>query len=171
MYSCNDCDLYSYHFIPLTSDRKATSIFFCNQCYKFDFDLNLFMTSTRVWDILGRVFIAALFVNAVPSKLTQFAATVGYISSKGIAEPLASFLLICAIGFLIAGSTLFVFQTDSRLGATFLLIFLVPTTLIFHAFPVDAGLVRNLAVIGALILGITRSKSGSVPSFRELRMK
>ena len=129
------------------------------------------MTPARVWDVLGRLFIAALFVNAVPSKLTRFSATVGYISSKGIAEPLASFLLISAIAFLIAGSILFVFKADSTLGATLLLIFLVPTTLIFHTFPVDAGLLRNLAVIGALILGITRSKAGSVPSFRELRMK
>jgi hypothetical protein len=51
-----------------------------------------------------------------------------------------------------------------------LLIFLVPTTLIFHTNPLDLPhLFTNLAVIGALILAITRSTGGSVPSFRSLR--
>ncbi|QNI94235.1 hypothetical protein SynA15127_01154 [Synechococcus sp. A15-127] len=32
----------------------------------------------------------------------------------------------------------------------------MPTTLIFHAAPIDAGFIRNLSLIGALLLAITR---------------
>lgn len=49
-------------------------------------------------------------------------------------EPLAGFLLACAIAVLILGSILFVFGSNTRLGASLLLLFLVPTTLIFHTF-------------------------------------
>ena len=119
-------------------------------------------------DFIGRVCIAALFVNAVPGKLTDFNGTVSYISSKGIPIPFAQFLLVCTIIVLISGSIAFVFGANTILGASLLLVFLVPTTLIFHTFPVDAGLAPNLAVIGCLILAITRSRSGNIPSLRDL---
>lgn len=122
-------------------------------------------------DFIGRAFVAFLFAQAIPGKVTGFAATVDFIASRGIPEPLASLLLVTAIVVLIAGSVLFVFGSNTRLGASLLLVFLVPTTLIFHAFPMDAGFVRNLALIGALILALTRSTAGSVPNFRGIRRK
>ena len=54
-------------------------------------------------------------------------------------------LLVAAIVVLIAGSILLVFGSNTVLGASLLLLFLVPTTLIFHAFPVDSGFAMNLA--------------------------
>ena len=91
---------------------------------------------------------------------------------KGIPELLASALLIGAIVVLIVGSLLLVFGNNTILGASLLLIFLVPTTLIFHTNPLDLPhLFPNLAVIGALILAMTRSTAGSVPSFRSLRAR
>ena len=57
------------------------------------------------------------------------------------------------------------------LGASLLLLFLVPTTLIFHTFPVDSGFAMNLALIGALILAITRAWGNGVPSFTNIRSK
>ena len=47
--------------------------------------------------------------------------------------------------------------------------FLVPTTLIFHTFPVDAGFFMNLALIGSLILAITRASSTRGVSGRSWR--
>ena len=115
--------------------------------------------------------MAAVFVNALPSKLTDFGGTAAYIASKGIPAPLAAFLLACAIAVLIAGSLLLVFGRNTTLGASLLLVFLVPTTLIFHTFPVDLGFVMNLALIGALILVVTRSTASAVPNFKHLRSK
>ena len=71
---------------------------------------------------------------------------------------------------LIAGSILLVFGSNTVLGASLLLLlFLVPTTLIFHTFPVDSGFAMNMALIGALILAITRAWGNGVPSFTHLR--
>ena len=111
-------------------------------------------------------------MNALPGKIGNFSGTASFIASKGIPEPLASALLIGAIVVLIVGSALLVFGSNTILGASLLLIFLVPTTLIFHTNPLDLPhLFPNLAVIGALILAITRSTGGSVPSFRSLRAR
>ena len=125
----------------------------------------------KVLDFVGRAFVTFLFAQAIPAKLTGFSSTVDFIASRGIPEPLAAVLLLAAIVVLIAGSLLFVFGSNTRLGASLLLVFLVPTTLIFHTFPLDAGFVSNLAVIGALILALTRSSAGAVPTFRGIRRK
>ena len=127
--------------------------------------------NVKLFDFVGRAFVAFLFAMAVPGKVTGYGSTVDFIVSRGIPEPLAAFLLIAAIMVLIAGSILFVFAPNTRIGASLLLLFLVPTTLIFHTFPVDAGFIRNLAVIGALILAITRSTAGATPNFRVIRRK
>lgn len=129
------------------------------------------MNASKLFDFLGRVLMAAVFVNALPGKFTDFAGTVGFIASRGIPAPLASFLLVCAIVVLIAGSILLVFGADTTLGATLLLIFLVPTTLIFHAASLDSHFFMNLALIGGLILAITRARGNAVPSFNHLRGK
>ena len=134
--------------------------------------LNRSISVSRALDLLGRICIAALFVNALPGKMTNFSGTASFIASKGIPEPLASALLIGAIVVLIVGSVFLVFGSNTILGASLLLIFLVPTTLIFHTNPLELPqLFSNLAVIGALILAITRSTGGSVPSFRSLRAR
>ena len=127
--------------------------------------------NVKLFDFVGRTFVALLFALAVPGKVSRYASTIDFIVSRGIPEPLAAFLLIAAILVLSAGSILFVFAPNTRIGASLLLLFLVPTTLIFHTFPVDAGFVRNLAVIGALILAITRSTAGATPNFRAIRQK
>lgn len=129
------------------------------------------MNASQLFDFLGRVLMAVVFVSALPGKLTDFAGTVSFIASKGIPVPLASFLLAAAIVVLIAGSILFAVGGNTILGASLLLVFLVPTTLIFHTFPMDGGFFMNIALIGALILGITRSRGNAVPSFNHLRSK
>ena len=129
------------------------------------------MNTSQLFDFLGRVLMAVVFVSALPGKLTDFAGTVSFIASKGIPVPLASFLLTAAIVVLIAGSILFVVGGNTSLGASLLPVFLVPTTLIFHTFPMDDGFFMNIALIGALILGITRSRGNAVPSFNHLRSK
>ena len=130
------------------------------------------VSPNRVLDFLGRVFIAAVFVNALPGKFTDFAGNAARIASKGIPEPLANVLLFAAILVLIAGSILLVFGADTILGASLLLVFLVPTTLVFYASPFQAvPFLMNLALIGGLILAITRSTANPAPNFRKVRAK
>ena len=41
------------------------------------------------FDFFARVVISSMFISAIPSKITGFAKTVEYISSKGIPDPIA----------------------------------------------------------------------------------
>jgi len=114
--------------------------------------------TTELFDRLGRLALAAMFVAAVPGKLTDFTGTAAGIAAKGVPAPLAALLLAGAIAFLILGSILLVFGRTTRIGAALLLVFLVPTTLLFHAFPPDSGLIRNITLSGALLLAVTRPR-------------
>jgi len=132
---------------------------------------NFFADRVRLFDFAGRAFFAFLFAQAVPGKVTEFSSTVTFIVSRGLPEALAAVLLVVAIIVLIAGTILFVFAPNTRIGASLLLIFLVPTTLIFHTFPIDSSFIRNLCLIGALILAVTRSTAGAAPNFKYIRQK
>ena len=108
-------------------------------------------------DFFSRVSIAAIFISAIPSKINGFEKTVEYISSKGIPEPIASVLLVGAIICLIFGSGFFIFGANQKIGSLFLLLFLIPTTVIFHVFPFhQRAFLMNLGLIGGLIITALR---------------
>ena len=108
-------------------------------------------------DFFARVSISAIFISAIPSKINDFEGTVEYISSKGIPEPISSILLVGAIICLILGSGFFIFGENQKIGSVFLLLFLVPTTIIFHVFPFNQrALFMNLGLIGGLIITAIR---------------
>ena len=109
-------------------------------------------------NFLGRLFLSAIFVNAIPGKITNFSAQTDFIVSKGFPEPVAVILLSLAILILISGSLLLIFTNKIKLGSSLLLIFLIPTTIIFHFAPFDIfPVVRNLSFIGGLLLAIDKS--------------
>ncbi len=63
-----------------------------------------------------------------------------------------------------AGSALVISGWKSRLGAVLLLLFLVPTTVLFHSDLSDAGeriqLLKNLATVGGLLLLLDQDGQG-----------
>ena len=103
---------------------------------------------------IARVLLCLVFLNAVLGKLTGFGAVAGMIAAKGL--PLAPLLLVTAMALMAVGSALVISGWKARLGAILLLVFLVPTTLIFHSDMADTGeriqLFKNLAIIGGLLL-------------------
>ena len=108
-------------------------------------------------DFFSRVAISAIFISAIPGKINGFAKTVEYISSKGIPEPISSILLVGAIICLILGSGFFIFGDNQKIGSVFLLLFLIPTTIIFHVFPFhQRAVLMNLGLIGGLIIASLR---------------
>ena len=110
-----------------------------------------------ILDFLARVAISAIFISAIPGKIAGFGRTVEYISSKGIPDPIASILLVGAIICLTLGSGFFIFGGNQRIGSAFLLLFLIPTTLIFHVFPFHQRAVfMNLGLIGGLLISALR---------------
>jgi putative oxidoreductase len=103
---------------------------------------------------IARVLLCLVFVNAVIGKLMGFGAVAGMIAAKGL--PLAPLLLAAAMALMAVGSALVISGWKARLGAVLLLLFLVPTTVIFHSDVADTmqriQLFKNLAIIGGLLL-------------------
>ncbi|MDM7953869.1 MAG: DoxX family protein [Cyanobium sp. CZS 25K] len=105
---------------------------------------------------IARVLLCLVFIHAVIGKLTGFAGPAAAIAAKGL--PLAPVLLVAAMVLMAVGSALVISGLRSRLGAILLLVFLVPTSVLFHADVADAGeriqLFKNLAIMGGLLLVI-----------------
>ena len=109
------------------------------------------------FDFFARVAISSIFISAIPGKITGFTKTVEYISSKGIPDPIASILLVGAIICLTLGSGFFIFGGNQKIGSAFLLLFLIPTTIIFHVFPFhQRAVLMNLGLIGGLLITALR---------------
>ena len=111
-------------------------------------------------DGIARVLLCLVFVHAVIGKLTGFSGVAGMMSAKGL--PFAPVLLVAAMALMAVGSVLVISGNRARLGAILLLLFLVPTTLIFHNDVADAQqriqLFKNLSIIGGLLLVADRSE-------------
>ena len=121
---------------------------------------------------LGKLLLSAIFVNAIPGKITNFGSQVQYIVSRGIPESISILLLIAAIVLLISGSSLLIFSDKTRLGCSLLLIFLVPTTIIFHLVPFQfMAIARNLSIIGGLLVAIDKSSFNSLNKTSNLGSK
>ena len=121
---------------------------------------NSFLKNKRIksfLDFFSRVSISAIFISAIPSKINDFERTVEYISSKGIPEIISSILLVGAIICLILGSGFFIFGENQKIGSVFLLLFLIPTTIIFHLFPFhQRAILMNLGLTGGIIIAALR---------------
>jgi putative oxidoreductase len=105
-------------------------------------------------DGVARVLLCLVFLHAAIGKLTGFAGVAGMIAGRGI--PLAPVLLAAAVGLMAVGSVLVISGFRARLGAILLLLFLVPTTLLFHGEVADPQeriqLLKNLSIMGGLLL-------------------
>ena len=131
------------------------------------------MNFEQTRNLIGRILISAIFIYAIPGKLINFERTVEVISNKNIDPTIAAFLLILAIICLIFGSILFITGFRQKLGAYLLLIFIVPTTFIFHfsPFQIKSTLI-NAGLIGGLILGLNNVKANSLKElFNNQRIK
>ncbi len=109
-------------------------------------------------NFLGRLFLSAIFVNSIPSKITNFSAQTSFIVDRGFPESIAAIMLFLSIIILISGSILLIFTNKIKLASSLLLIFLIPATIIFHLAPFDVfPVVRNLSLIGGLLLALDKS--------------
>jgi putative oxidoreductase len=108
--------------------------------------------------LIARWCLAAVFLFAGATKLIYFDQTQAYMASKGLtAIPL--FLMGAALVELI-GSLCLILGYKTRFGAAILLLFLIPTTFIFHDFWNASGaeatvqqwmFLKNVAIFGGLL--------------------
>ncbi len=82
--------------------------------------------------LIGRILLALVFINSGIGHLTQMKGTVGYAQSKGAPTPK---ILVPLTGIMIiVGALLIVLGWHRFIGAGLLVIFLLPTAFIMHAF-------------------------------------
>ena len=108
---------------------------------------------------VGRIFLALIFVVSGVGKITGYAGTAAYMTSKGL--PLVDVLLPLTIAIELGGGLLLALGWKARWAAAALLLFLVPTTLIFHQFwGIDPKLaqmqkihfLKNVAIMGGMLM-------------------
>ena len=118
-------------------------------------------TLSRFAPVLGRVLLSAIFLMSGFGKVMDWSGTAGYMASHGM--PAIPFLLFMAIVLELGGGLSVLLGFQARWGALALVVFLVPATLIFHAFwavdPAEARMqtinfLKNAAILGGLLMVI-----------------
>jgi putative oxidoreductase len=122
---------------------------------------------------VGRLLLGSLFFISGINKILAFSYVAGWMASSGV--PASSLLLVVTIAIEVLGGLLLMIGYQPRLAAIVLALFLVPVTLVFHAFwSADAAnyqnqltqFLKNLAILGGMLLVIEResvtSASGAV---------
>ena len=116
----------------------------------------------RYAPVLGRVLITLVFVMSGLGKVTGFAATAGYIQSKGL--PLPEAAAIIAIVIELGGSLMLIFGWKMRPVAAILLLYTVVVAFVFHKFwavPPEQFMnqmnhfFKNISMAGGLLYVVT----------------
>ena len=104
--------------------------------------------------LFARIFICAIFIFSGIHKILDPAGTKQFMSTFGM--PLVGIFFIGAVIFEIGGGLSLLLGFKARWGAWALIIFLIPTTLIFHTnFSEQMQLIqlmKNLAILGGLLM-------------------
>lgn len=111
--------------------------------------------------LFGRILLALIFIVSGFHKITGFEGTAGYMAAHGL--PVAQVLLVFTIMIELGGGLMLLLGWHARIAATVIFLFLIPTTLIFHAFwAVNASdamamqnqmnnFMKNLAIMGGML--------------------
>jgi putative oxidoreductase len=114
-------------------------------------------TSLPTTALIGRLLIAAIFLVSGFSKLTDLPGTVGHMAGAGIPYP--ETLAVVAGSAELLGAIAIATGFLTRIASAGLILFMIPTTLIFHAFwnftgearlPQMVNFMKNLGIIGGL---------------------
>lgn len=104
--------------------------------------------------LIARILLSAIFFMSGFNKITNFAGTQQYMAAFGM--PLTTLFLIGAIVLEIVGGLSVILGYKAKWGAWLLVIFMIPTTLIFHTnFSDQMQLImfmKNLSMIGGLLM-------------------
>ena len=104
--------------------------------------------------LIGRILLVLIFLNSGIGKIGNFEGTAKYMASHGM--PYANYFLVGTIFFELVGSLTVILGCFTRFGALLLLIFLIPTTLIFHTNFVDPmqkiNFIKNVSMFGGCFI-------------------
>lgn len=104
--------------------------------------------------LLGRILLAAIFLMSGLNKIMDPQGTQQYMASMGMTTATMLFYL-GAIILEVGGALSLLLGYWTRIGALALIVFMIPTTLIFHANFADQNqmihFMKNLAMLGGLL--------------------
>jgi putative oxidoreductase len=104
--------------------------------------------------LIGRILLILIFLQSGVGKIENFEGTAKYMAGYGM--PLVNFFLVGAMFFELVGSITVILGYFSRFGTFLILIFLVPTTLIFHTNFADPmqkiNFMKNVSMFGGCLL-------------------
>ncbi len=117
------------------------------------------MNQFQPWGLLaGRLLLAYIFLLSGYSKIVGFAGTAGYMAKYGM--PMVEPLLVATIAIELIGALMLVVGWKARWGAWALFLWLIPVTLVFHAYwavPAEQVMAqtinfqKNLAIMGGML--------------------
>jgi putative oxidoreductase len=117
------------------------------------------MSNFQPWGLLlGRILLAYIFVMSGYGKISGFAGAAKYMASKGM--PMIEPLLVASIVVELVGGLMLAVGWKARWAAWALFLFIIPATLIFHAYwavpPEQAygqmlHFQKNLAIMGGML--------------------
>ncbi|MFP4694494.1 MAG: DoxX family protein, partial [Halothece sp.] len=115
---------------------------------------NRSLKAMRYLPLFGRVFLALIFIHTAIGSITDFTGTQERITEMGLPFPFV--LLMGNIVFKLVGAISLILGFKVQWGAVILIIFLIPTTVVFHDFwnnPDESiAFFKNLGLIGGLLL-------------------
>ena len=105
--------------------------------------------------LVGRILLVLIFFKSGIGKIENFSGTAQYMAKAGMTLYTSLFLL-GAIFIEVVGSITVILGFLTRVGTALLLIFLIPTTLIFHGNFADRGqmihFMKNVSMFGGLLV-------------------
>lgn len=111
--------------------------------------------SNKLLPLIARVLLSLVFINSGIKKITNFEEVSTKMYEAGITFQTDLFLA-GAIFLLLAGSFFLITGYKSKVGAFMIVLFLVPTTIVFHwdfADPKQVGqLLKNAGLLGGLLM-------------------
>lgn len=100
--------------------------------------------------LVGRLFVAIIFLASAFGKITNFDGTLQFMESHGM--PAANLLCVAAIAVEALGAISVILGYKTRWGAGALAAFLIAATWVFHTAPDQRiQLLKNLAILGGLL--------------------
>ena len=112
------------------------------------------MLDTGYLNLLGRVLLGLIFLISGINKIADPQGTQQYMALMGMTS-MTTLLYIGAVAIEIAGSLSLFLGYRTKAGAWLLILFMVPTTLIFHTNFSDPNqmihFLKNLAMMGGLL--------------------
>jgi len=104
--------------------------------------------------LVGRILLVLIFIQSGVGKIGNFAGTAQYMAKFGM--PYTTFFLLGSIFLELVGSITIVLGFLTRWGALLLIVFLIPTTLIFHTNLADhmqmIHFMKNVSMLGGCLV-------------------